>query len=340
MIVLQAFSTRKPYLVLVAILYHALIDAAAVYTVATTNQYWVAFLVFFALLVPGWAWLARLWRYRDQELAATDEKSPPAIPLRTSTALFLASLRKEILYLWRTWRVLIVCAVMFVFAIMSPLLTKFTPQLLGAIEGAEMFADLIPEMSVVDSLKQHIETMTQFGFILVILLGMGAVAGEKEQGTAGMVLSKPLSRGAFLLSKFFSQVMLYLLGFIIALGAGYYYTDVLFGDLEAATFLGINALLLLWLLVFASITLLGSSLGNSTGAAAGFALAGSILLIILGSLPNIGALLPNGILGWAAQVAEGSQDTFGNWGAVALSIVIILMALVSALGIFERQELR
>jgi ABC-2 type transport system permease protein len=251
----------------------------------------------------------------------------------------MANLHKEMLYQWRTWRVLIVCAVLLAFGIISPLLTKFTPQLLSSLEGAEMFAELIPEMTITDSLNQHIETITQFGFILVILVGMGAVAGEKERGTASIVLSKPLSRGIFLNSKYLSQALLYLLAFIIATAAGYYYTIRLFGHLDFGIFLSINGLLLLWILVITSVTLLGSTLGNSTGAAAGFSLAGAVLLLIAGSIPRIGALLPGGLLAWAGQLGAQSEIT-SNWGAVVMSIVIITICLISALGVFERQELQ
>jgi len=338
-IVLQAFKRRKPLFVLVAILYHALIDAVVVYAAISTNQVWTTWLAFVLVLIPGWIWLLRQWRERNRALKTLAERAPTPIPLGTTIGLFLANTRKEMLYQWRTWRVLIVCAVMFVFAIMSPLLTKFTPQLLSSLEGAEMFAELIPEMTVVESLNQHIETMTQFGFILVILIGMGAVAGEKERGTAAMVLSKPLSRGLFIFSKYFSQALLYLLAFVIAIAAGYYYTITLFGDLDFGIFLGINGLLLLWVLIFAGVTLLGSALGNSTGAAAGFSLGGAILLLVAGSLPNVGALLPSGLLIWASQI--GAQaDITSNWGAVTLGVVIILVCLISALGVFERQELQ
>ncbi len=338
-IVLQAFTRKKPLFILVAILYHALIDAVAVYAAFSTNQIWTTWLAFVMVIIPGWIWLLRLWRGRNRQLAALAEKPPTPTPLGTTMGLFLANTRKELLYQWRTWRVLILCAVFFVFAIMSPLLTKFTPQLLSSLEGAEMFADLISEMTVVDSLNQHIETMTQFGFLLVILVGMGAVSGEKERGTAAMVLSKPLSRGLFIFSKYFSQALLYLLAFIIAIAAGYYYTITLFGDLDLGIFLSINGLLLLWILIFASVTLLGSALGNTTGAAAGFSLAGAILLLVEGSLPNVGALLPSGLLTWAGQI--GAQaDTASNWGAVTLGLVIIVVCLISALGVFERQELQ
>ena len=153
-----------------------------------------------------------------------------------------------------------------------------------------------------------------------------------------MVLSKPLSRGAFITSKYFSQALLYLFAFILAVAGGYFYNITLFGELNPGVFLGINGLLLLWILIFAGVTLLGSSLGNSTGAAAGFSLGGAVLLMLSGSLPGIGALLPSGLLAWAGQI--GAQEGgASNWGAVTLGLVIILICLVSALGVFERQEL-
>ncbi len=136
-IVLQAFSRRKPSFILVAILYHALIDAVAVYAGVSTNQAWIAWLALIIVLIPGWTWLVRHWRARDSELATIETKEPAPTPISTSLKLFLVTTRKEMLYQWRTWRVVIVCAVMFVFAIMSPLLTKFTPQLLSSLEGAE-----------------------------------------------------------------------------------------------------------------------------------------------------------------------------------------------------------
>ncbi|KPK09898.1 MAG: hypothetical protein AMJ56_09740, partial [Anaerolineae bacterium SG8_19] len=120
--------------------------------------------------------------------------------------------------------------------------------------------------------------ITQFGFILAILLGMGAIAGEKERGTASMILSKPLSRGFFVVSKYVAQSAVYLLAFILAAIAATYYMVILFDTVNLVAFLAINLLLLAWLLVFAAITLLGSAIGRTTVAAGGMAFLGSVLL--------------------------------------------------------------
>ena len=204
-LVLKTFTRRNPLYLLLAIVLHTLVDAVAVYVAITTHEIWATWAAFLIILIPGWAWLIWQWRLRNKELSAAKERIPDPGPIRPVVKLLVTNIRKELLYQWRTWRILILCAVLLAFSIMSPLLTKFTPQMLSAIEGAAMFADLIPEMTISDSLAQHIETITQFGFILVILLGMGAVAGEKESGIAAMIMSKPIPRWVYLNSKFSAQ---------------------------------------------------------------------------------------------------------------------------------------
>jgi ABC-2 type transport system permease protein len=248
-----------------------------------------------------------------------------------------AALGKEMRYQWRTKRLLIVCGVFLVFGMISPLLAEFTPQLLNSIEGAEQFADLIPEPTVSDAVGQYVKNITQFGFLLAILLGMGAVAAEKEKGTAAMILSKPLPRWAFLGSKFASQALVYTLAFALSAVAAYYYTLVLFDSIDLVGFALANALLLAWLLVFVAVTLMGSSLGKSTAAAAGWSALGAVALLLAGSLPKFGALAPTGLVAWASQLAL-DEVSAPNGGALAVSLVLILVLLVGSMAVFEEQE--
>jgi ABC-2 type transport system permease protein len=247
------------------------------------------------------------------------------------------ALRKELRQQVRTRRALIVLAVFALFGLGSPLLARFTPQLLRSIEGAEIFADLIPEPSAADAVGQYVENITEFGFLIAILLGMGAVAGEKEQGTAAMVLSKPLPRWAFLLSKFAAQATVYLLGFVIAGIAAYLYTFWLFEALPAGQFALTTFLLLVWLLIFAAVTVTASTLAGSPGAAAALALAGTIILLLSGSIPALTAFAPGTLVGWARQapLAEIQPQA----GALAAAAALIVLSLVGAVAAFETQEL-
>ena len=334
LLVWRAFQRRQIGYALLALVYHGAADASAVYMIGRVGpeNLWLVEAVFLAIAMPGLLWIWWLWRQRDPA------PRPVLRPLATELALFLTATRKELLQQWRTKRLLVVAAVFLLFGFLSPLIANFTPELLRTIEGAEQFADLVPTPSRVDSLAQYINNITQFGFIMAILLGMGAVAGEKERGTTAMIMSKPLPRWAFILSKFVAQALVYLLGFALAAVGAYYYTMILFEPFTLGPFMLGNVLLLIWLLVFAAVTLLGSVLAGTTGAAAALALGGAVLLLLGGSLPTLGAFAPSALVGWAGQSGVG-QPAPANWGALVANVVLIIVMLVSAVAAFETQEL-
>ncbi len=341
LMVLKAFQKKNWLYVVLAIGYHTLVDAGAVWMSQNSWNVWALEGAFFLVALPGYLWLA--WVYR-RETAGLPARV--GIPVLRAVQIFGIALRKELLQQVRTRRILIVAAVFGLFGLTSPLLAYFTPQMLKAIPGAEQFASLVPTPSAADAMIQYIKNLTQFGFVLALLLGMGEIAGEKERGTASLVLCKPLTRTAFVLSKFSAQTLVYILGFGLAAVGGYFYTLVLFGSLDIGLFALLNLALLFWLLPYVALTLLGSVLGKTTGAAAGIALGGIVILLVVSSIPQIAALMPGALAGWAGllgtQAAGGAAAApAGAAGAAALasSVVLTLVCLIASLGFFEQQEL-
>ncbi len=335
LLVWRAFERRQVGYLLGAIGYHALVDAGAVYLANRVESPWLIQAAFLGSVMPGLIWLARIWPRPGERPRV--ETNPPA----REGAIFLTALRKEWHQVVRTKRLLVVLAVFAVMGIMSPLAAKFTPELLRGIEGAEQFADLIPEPTMADATTQYVKNVTQFGFIMAVLLGMGAVVGEKEKGTAAMILSKPMSRWAFVTSKYVAQVLVYAAGFGTAGVAAAIYTLMLFGPIDLGAFILANLLLYLWLLTFAAVALVSSTLGSSTGAAAGIGLGGSVLLLLAGNIPRVGALAPGGLVAWASQLGMGESGSAAaaNGGAVAMGVVIVLLCLMTAVGALESQEI-
>ena len=331
-LVWRAFARRNPLYFVAGVGYHTLLDSTVVYLVALGVSGWQMELVLALVAVPGVVWV---WWTRDKaELAAPHRVTA----VRQEWHAFVTATGKELRQQWRTRRMLVVWAVFLLFGLMSPLLAKFTPQMLTMVEGAEQFADLIPQPTINDAVMQYIKNITQFGFIIAILVGMGAVAGEKERGTAALILSKPMSRWAFLLSKFVAQALLYAVAFALAALAAYYYTLVLFGPLDLVAFFLGNGLLWVWLLCYTAVTFLGSTIGNSVGAGAGLGLLGAVLLLLLGALPIVGMVAPSGLIAWVSQFGLDGAVT-ANAGALAGSITLIIVLLITSLAVFEEQEL-
>lgn len=346
-IVWRAFVKRNALYVVAAIAYHTAIDMVVVTASQSSLSAWVSEGLIFLIALPGYLWLA--WGFRRQ---APAQVSSSAHSLQHEAAVFWTALRKELLQQWRTRRVLIVVAVFILFGMFSPLIAYLTPKMLTAIPGAEQFAALVPTPTAGDAMQQYIKNLTQFGFILALLLGMGAVAGEKEHGTASLVLSKPMTRSAFITSKFTAQFAVYLLGFALALIGAYFYTVAIFGDLEFGPFALLNLVLIFWLLPYVAVTLLGSVIGNTTSAAAGISMAGVVILLIASSIPQISALMPGALAGWAGQLGiqaagglspgigvSAAQFSGPAIGALAGSITLTIICLLTGIAIFEQQEL-
>ncbi len=331
-LVLTAVARSKWLYLLVAILYHTVLDAVSVLGSSRFEDPWIVELLLFLLILPGLFWLFRQ-RSSDPVETPTSIRS-----WRDELKVFWSSCRKEFKFQWRTKRVLIVVAIFLVFGMLSPVLAKFTPELIAGLEETAAFADLIPEPSVIDSINQYVSNLTQFGFILVILLGMNAVAGEKEKGTAAMVLSKPIPRWSFILSKYIAQGSVYLLAITLAGLAAYYYTSYLFDGLLFAGFALANFLLYLWLMTFAAMSLLGSSIGKTTAAAAGISLLGGIIMLVSGAIPRYGPLFTSGLVNWATTASLNIEGA-ANGGALAMSLGLILLMLVGAIAAIEEQEI-
>lgn len=245
--------------------------------------------------------------------------------------------RKEWMELIRTYRLLIVAVVLIFFGLTSPLLAKYTPEIITLIPGGEDILKIIPPPTVWDAVTQYLKNMTQFGIILGLLLTMGVVAQEKDKGTAAMVLVKPMPRGAFLGAKFLSLAGMFAICLIAAGVACYYYTLLLFEPLDILHWLALNAFLLLYILVYVALTLFCSTITKSPPAAGGIALGLLILLGLVGAIPGLGKYLPGELITWGSRIMHGDFST--SWTALGISLGLILASLLAAWLIFKKQEL-
>jgi ABC-2 type transport system permease protein len=170
---------------------------------------------------------------------------------------------------------------------------------------------------------------------------MGAVAQEKDRGTAVLVLVKPLRRSVFILTKFVALALAFLGGLALAGLGGYVYTLVLFGPPDPLGWLAMNLLLWLYILVFVALTLLASTLVKSQAAAAGLGFGIMMFFALLGAIPGMGKYLPGHLATWGA-VLSGISLPGGlpnPWPALILSLALIVISLVAACAVFEKQEL-
>ena len=252
--------------------------------------------------------------------------------------IFGVLLGKELQEQWRTYRLLAVAVVFLVFGLLSPLIAKMTPEFVKLLPNGAQLSQMMPPPTASEAVGQYVKNISQFGVILALLLTMGAVAREKERGTAAIMLVKPVPRWAFLAAKFVAISSTFLVSTILAGAAAYYYTWLLFGALDIGGWVALNSLLFLFILVYIALTLLCSTLTRSQIVAGGLSFALAIVLALLGALPTVGTYLPAHLMAWGSRLSLGQSGSAG-WPALWGSGLLILLALAAAWVVFARQEI-
>ena len=246
-------------------------------------------------------------------------------------------LRKELLEQWRTLRLPLVSVVFVLVGLGSPLLARFTPELLKAVAGDQLPIQL-PPPTAADAVDQLAKNLNQFGALVAILLAMGSVAVEKERGTAALILAKPVGRAAFLVAKLIAIGVTLATGTALAAVGAWFYTLVLFEPLPIAGFAVAAALDWLLLMAWAAITFVGSTMTRSSLAAAGLGIVGLIVIGVLSAIPAIAPWLPTGLGGPARAFALGGPAPDAAAPLIGTLGLIIAAGLLAWLS-FRRQEL-
>jgi ABC-2 type transport system permease protein len=183
--------------------------------------------------------------------------------------------------------------------------------------------------------------------VAVIIMMQGVIVGEKENGTAAWVLSKPVSRAAFIIPKFVANALGALVCMTLIPGAAAYALLSYGGGrlLDPLTYLA--ALGAVWLaqLFFLALTLMLGTLFKTRGPVIGLALA--LLLLqqyIVGLLPPLRYALP-----WTLAIPLNNQTDAlvpnllqGHPVNASLQLMIIIaeVLIFVAVGVwrFEKEE--
>jgi len=253
---------------------------------------------------------------------------------------YMVFLRKEVMELLRAKRLLGLGAVFLFFAFTSPLLARYMVEFLTHIVPAEeMLHVLIPAPVWMDSYGQFYSNLAQIGNLTIILMFMGAIAGERKQGTADLLLTKGLGYTNFVLTKFTVAAAAIFITALASILIVYFYTGMLFDTAGVAGDVLLGALVyVLFMTLILAITLFCSVLTKSNVIAALFAFVGLILISTIRSLPGLGSgLLPGNLSNRTMEITVGYYhgDILGN---VLFTIGLIAVFLTLSIVVLKRQE--
>ncbi len=218
-----------------------------------------------------------------------------------------------------------------------PMLASIVPEHRPTVEA--VFGGLPPE---VVGLTYYFLIGAMTGTIGVIILAQDEIIQEKQSGTAAWILSKPVARPAFILTKLLSNitgalVFIVALPGLAALGAIYLAADLM---MPLAPFLAGAGLLLLLLIFYISLVILLGVLFESRGPVLGIAIGVMFLgMQVTRWFPQTTFVLPFGMDTIALSVASGAAlPAMAVPKAIATTLVLSIVFVLLALWRFQHKE--
>jgi ABC-2 type transport system permease protein len=252
---------------------------------------------------------------------------------------YRAILEKEVVELWRTYRLAITCGLFVLLGIAVPVLERYLRGI------TKLFGQVDPELGlgktgVPDVVETLVRVLWLFGPLAAILLTMAALAAERQARTAALVAVRPVSRAALVWAKFVAAAMVLGLATALAVAGTWLYASIFFGALEALPWL--QLWLLAWLdsLVFAGLTLAASAAFASPAGAAAVGVAAFGAIGLAGTVVTLNSWLPTGLgeLGQALVLNEIGPD-LDPLRTVLASVAVLVAALLLAWLRFRRVDL-
>jgi ABC-2 type transport system permease protein len=177
----------------------------------------------------------------------------------------------------------------------------------------------------------------------VVIMAQDEVVGERRSGTAAWLLSKPISRSAFILSRLIGNLPGILLSMVLLQGVVAYLQISLAGSswLTIVPFVCALGLISIALIFYLSLTLMLGALSNNRGLVMGLP-----LLLILGDtifpriFPKLGFVMPWRLPAIGAAIA--SNQTIALSDAIILPVACTaawsLIFVIIAVWRFHREE--
>jgi ABC-2 type transport system permease protein len=235
--------------------------------------------------------------------------------------------RKEFTEIVRTWRIWVIPGIALFFALSGPLLAKYTPQILTAALGSqgEAIFQALKTPTYLDAYAQWIKNLSQIMLFAIIIIYGGLVSSEKKSGTAILVVTKPVSRPAFVVAKVLVHGAFIAVTVIAGTALTWAITKVAFVDAPPAALWTATLAWLAFALFFLAVMALVSVLVDSQAGAAGIGL-GLYAVVSLSTLWRPMLLFsPAGLAAAPMAIAAGKDFPLAIPMLVTIAATIVLI---------------
>ncbi|MEC3883282.1 ABC transporter permease subunit [Halobacillus litoralis] len=249
--------------------------------------------------------------------------------------------KKECLESARNYKWVWVPLVFILFCIMDPLTTYYLPQILESTGGLPEGAVFdIPTPPAANVFMMSISQINTLGVLVITLITMGTIAGERKSGVAELILVKPVSYTAYVTAKWAAHVTLVLLSIFVGLIASWYYVQLLFGDVSFMYALITAAFYSLYIILVISISLFMNTWTKIPGVVLFLTIS---IILVLNLITSIFSHLlewsPTTITSHLPALLRSGEVGQDLWMAALITILLIISLLFGAIQTLKRREI-
>lgn len=252
----------------------------------------------------------------------------------------IAFMKKELMDLVRSGRLMILLIIFLVLGIMNPAIAKLTPWLMEMLSESMEQSGLVVTEVMVDAMT----SWTQFfknipmGLIAFVLISSNLFTKEYSAGTLILVLTKGLNRYKVIVAKTVMLLLTWSACFWMCYGITYAYNAYFWDNsvahnlMEAVVFYWIAGVFAVALMVFFS-TISQNSTGVLLGTGGVFAISYLVAMV-----PKVAKYLPTKLMG-TTGLLNGIEEVADYSEALMVTIVIALLAFVVSVPILNKKKL-
>jgi ABC-2 type transport system permease protein len=249
---------------------------------------------------------------------------------------FRAVFAKDRMEICRTWRIWVLPGLLLACAIFAPVMARFAKELLSsaAVEGGLRIE--IPDPTWRDSVVQWNKNLAQTGTLALIITLGGVINSERARGVHVLVLTKSVSRGAYLAAKTCSAVMLVLLALTGATLVEYGIARVVFPETQFGPVAAVSATWFVQSLMWVAVLVAASSAFDSAIAASAVGLGAWVVASIAGVWGPAARYSPAGLDATLQSITRGEAVSWG-WPVTTAVVVTVVFLGVGAAVLRHRE---
>lgn len=242
---------------------------------------------------------------------------------------FNALLQKEWREHTRNFKMLWIPLVFIIFGILEPVTNHFLPEIMKSVGNMPEEAEFQwPEFEGKDIFQSLLGQYQLVGILVIILAFMGAISGERKNGTATLLYVRPMSFRNYFLSKWLVVNGIVLGSVWLGFMAAWYYIEILFNHVKMGEIVAFIATYSLWL-VFVVSVVLALSAWLPTGGAAGLAILITLVYQMIDSLiGTYWTVSPWKLSMYASYWFESDSDFTNLWMSSGLTVILIIFLIV------------